>query len=207
MDIHEMEADRGGRVSGVWAPGQGGRLAPPGFEPQPIRQGGYVDRHPTRYFWRPDIAELVRACYRLFGGPQQLHLNSYEEHPPNPDAGNRALWLGLQTESLSLDGWGPEGRGDAMPAGLHDDLFDFLFNYEHGPDVWWAITKGGMWVRARNPLRGFGFWLDSPPGAPDSDPRHDNHPHLTFLSMAEQFILRPSYTIEEGIELAREVGR
>lgn len=34
-------------MSGVWRPGQGGRLAPPGFEPQPIRQGGYVDRHPT----------------------------------------------------------------------------------------------------------------------------------------------------------------
>lgn len=192
-----------------WRPGQGGRLAPPGFDPQPPRRGGYVDRHPTRYFWRADIAELVRACYRLFGGPKRLHISTYEEHPPNPDAGDRGLWLGVLTERLSLDGWGPGGRGDPMPAGLHDELFAFLFNYEHGPDLWWGITKGDMWVRNRRfgEVQPNGVWLPSPPGPADSDPRHDKHPHDTFLGMAEQRILRPGYTIEEGVELAREIGR
>jgi hypothetical protein len=189
----------------AWNPGQGDRLSPPGFEPKPIipNSRSYIERHPTRYFFRPDIAETIRLVYREFGGPAKLHINTYEEHPPNPDAGNRALWLGMNTERISLDVWGPGLRGDPLLLGLHDDVFEFLFYRRPAPDFWWTVTRGDMWVRARNPLRDGGFWLASPPGPADSDPLHIKHLHITFLSLIEQQMLRPGYTVEQGVADAK----
>lgn len=204
VERHRELAVPQGAVRERWAPGQGDSLAPPGFVPQAPRPGGYVQRNPTRYNLRPDIAELVRACYRLFGGPRRLHVCTYLNHPPNHQG--KGVWLGIATAYLSLDGWGPDGRGDPMPDGLHADLWNFLFDYEHGPDLWWGISNGWMWTRER-PLRrdAGGHWSGAPVGAADSDWQHVHHPHKTFHSLAEQRILRPGYTIEEGIANARRI--
>lgn len=180
-----------------WHPGGGDPLPPPGFTPKKRnpRAASYVGRHPTRYFLREDIAELARLVYREFGGPNKLHICTYEEHPPNGNG--HGVWLGIPTERLSLDVWGPEGRGDPLNEDLHAKVWDFLFNRAPAPDIWWAVSRGRMWVRNRSNgvVVGSGTWFGSPAGAPDSDPGHWHHPHLTFLSLAEQRVLRPNYTV------------
>ena len=182
-------------MSNGWHPGQGESLAPPGFEPKAPRPGNYVDQHPTRYDWREDIEELIRLIYRRFGGPDEQEMNTYVNHPPNKNG--RSIWLGFDTQHLSLDVWGPRGRGDALPLERHRNIFNFLFNLD-----------GEMWVRNRdvdlNPRRE-GHIEDAPGGPPDSDPDHEGHIHLTLLAMEDQLVLRPNYTIRKGVERLRRM--
>jgi hypothetical protein len=195
-------------MSNGWHPGQGESLAPPGFEPKPPMPGNYVDQHPTRYDWREDIEELIRLIYRRFGGPDEQEMNTYVNHPPNPDENGRSIWLGFDTQRLSLDVWGPSGRGDALPLERHRNIYNFLFNLDGAPDWWWAISRGDMWVRNRdvnlNP-QWEGHIEDAPDGPPDSDPDHVSHIHLTLLHMEDQLILRPNYTIRKGVERLRRM--
>lgn len=195
-------------MSNEWHPGQGGPLAPPGFQPKSPRPGDYVDEHPTRYDWRDDIEELIRLIYRRFGGPDEQQMNTYINHPPNPNANGRSIFLGFDTQSLSLDVWGPGGRADPLPPERHRNIFNFLFNLAGAPDWWWAISRGDMWVRNRdvnlNP-QWEGRFEDAPGGPPDSDPDHVNHLHLTLLHMEDQLILRPNYTIGKGVERLRRM--
>jgi hypothetical protein len=195
-------------MSNGWNPGQGDSLTPPGFEPKAPRPGNYVDQHPTRYDWREDIEELIRLIYRRFGGPDQQEMNTYVNHPPNPDKNGRSIWLGFDTQSLSLDVWGPTGRGEALPLERHRDIYKFLFNLDGAPDWWWATSRGEMWVRNRdvnlNP-RWEGHIEDAPGGPPDSDPDHERHIHLTLLHLEDQLILRPNYTIRKGVERLRRM--
>jgi len=160
-------------MSNGWHPGQGESLAPPGFEPKDPRPGDYVDQHPTRYDWREDIEELIRLIYRQFAGPDEQEMNTYVNHPPNENG--RSIWLGFDTQRLSLDVWGPSGRGDPLPLERHRDIYRFLFNLDGAPDWWWAISLGAMWQRNRdvnlNP-QWEGHIKDPPGGPPDSDPDH-----------------------------------
>ena len=195
-------------MSNGWHPGQGESLAPPGFEPKAPRPGNYVDQHPTRYDWREDIEELIRLIYRRFGGPDEQEMNTYVNHPPNPKENGRSIWLGFDTQHLSLDVWGPRGRGDALPLERHRDIYRFLFNLDGAPDWWWAISRGDMWQRNRdvnlNP-QWEGHIRDPDPGPPDSDPDHERHIHLTLLAMEDQLVLRPNYTIRKGVERLRRM--
>ena len=197
-------------MSNGWNPGQGGPLAPPGFEPKDPGTGDYVDQHPTRYNWgdREDIEELIRLIYRRFGGPEEQQMNTYVKHPPNDEENGLSIWFGFQTQRLSLDVWGPGGRGDPLPPEQHRKIYKFLFNLNGAPDWWWAISRGDMWVRNRdvdfNPLWE-GVTDDAPEGPPDSDPDHENHIHLTLLPMEDQRVLRPHYTIRKGVHRLRRM--
>lgn len=180
-----------------WEPGKGDSLSPPGFKEKDRRPyaSSYMDRFPTRYFFRRDIRELVRLTYREFGS-QKIHICTYEEHPPN--VYGHGVWLGIPTERLSLDVWGPDGRGDPLPRELHEDVWNFLFYRRQAPDIWWAISRGDMWVRERSSngtVLDNGVWVPSPSGAADSDPEHIWHPHITYLALREQRVLRPGYSI------------
>jgi hypothetical protein len=195
-------------MSNGFHPGQGGPLAPPGFEPKDPGPGNYVDEHPTRYGWREDIEELVRLIYRRFGGPDEQEMNTYVNHPPNRDENGNSIWLGFQTQDLSLDVWGPRGRGDPLPLERHRDIYKFLFNLDGAPDWWWAISRGEMWVRNRDvnlDPRWEGHIEDAPGGPPESDPDHERHIHLTLLHLEDQLILRPNYTIRKGVERLRRM--
>jgi hypothetical protein len=193
-------------MSNGWHPGHGESLAPPGFEPKDPKPGNYVDRHPTRYGWREDIEELIRLIYRRFGGPDKQEMNTYVNHPPN--ANGRSIWLGFNTQRLSLDVWGPNGRGDSLPPDRHRDIYRFLFNLDGAPDWWWAISRGAMWQRNRDVNlipQWEGHIRDPDPGPPDSDPDHEDHIHLTLLAMEDQLVLRPNYTIRKGVERLRRM--
>ena len=193
-------------MSNGWHPGQGGSLAPPGFAPKDPRPGNYVDQHPTRYDWREDIEGLIRLIYRRFGGPDHQEMNTYVNHPPNENG--QSIWLGFDTQRLSLDVWGPTGRGDELPPERHRDIYRFLFNLDGAPDWWWAISRGEMWQRNRDVNlipQWEGHIRDPDPGPPDSDPDHENHMHLTLLAMEDQRVLRPHYTIGKGVERLRRM--
>jgi hypothetical protein len=194
-------------MSNGFHPGQPGEsLAPPGFEPKAPRPGDYVDQHPTRYKWRADIEELIRLIYRRFGGPDEQEMNTYVNHPPNKNG--ESIFIGFETQHLSLDVWGPRGRGDPLPPERHRDIYRFLFNLEGAPDWWWAISLGEMWQRNRDVNlipQWEGHIKDPEPGPPDSDPDHERHMHLTLLAMEDQHVLRPNYTVGKGVERLRRM--
>ena len=195
-------------MSNGFHPGQGGPLAPPGFERKDPRPDSpdYDARHPTRYGWREDIEELIRLIYRQFGGPDEQEMNTYVNHPPNENG--QSIWLGFDTQRLSLDVWGPRGRGDELPLQRHRDIYRFLFNLDGAPDWWWAISLGVMWQRNRDvnlDPQWEGHIRDPDPGPPDSDPDHEGHMHLTLLAMEDQLVLRPHYTIRKGVERLRKM--
>jgi hypothetical protein len=194
-------------MSNGFHPGQPGEsLAPPGFEPKAPRPGDYVDQHPTRYKWREDIEELIRLIYRRFGGPDEQEMNTYVNHPPNKNG--ESIFIGFETQHLSLDVWGPRGRGDPLPPERHRDIYRFLFNLEGAPDWWWAISLGAMWQRNRDVNlipQWEGHIKDPEPGPPDSDPDHESHMHLTLLAMEDQHVLRPNYTVGKGVERLRRM--
>jgi hypothetical protein len=196
-------------MSNSFHPGQGGPLAPPGFERKDPRPDStdYVARHPTRYGWREDVEELIRLIYRQFGGPDDQQMNTYVNHPPNKFG--RGIWIGFETQNLSLDVWGPGGRGVKLPEEQHRKIYRFLFNLKGAPDWWWAISLGDMWQRNRDPNTLDPQWeghiREPPEGPPDSDPEHNNHMHLTLLAMEDQLVLRPNYTIRKGVERLRRM--
>jgi hypothetical protein len=194
-------------MSNGFHPGQPGEsLAPPGFEPKAPRPGDYVDQHPTRYKWRADIEELIRLIYRRFGGPDEQEMNTYVNHPPNKNG--ESIFIGFETQHLSLDVWGPRGRGDPLPLERHRDIYRFLFNLDGAPDWWWAISLGAMWQRNRDVNlipQWEGHIKDPEPGPPDSDPDHESHMHLTLLAMEDQHVLRPNYTVGKGVERLRRM--
>jgi len=128
-------------------------------------------------------------------------MNTYVNHPPNKNGDS--IWIGFQTQHLSLDVWGPRGRGDPLPPERHRDIYRFLFNLDGAPDWWWAISHGDMWQRNRDVNlipQWEGHVQDPPPGPPDSDPEHEKHIRLTLLAMEDQLVLRPNYTIAKGVE-------
>lgn len=137
-------------------------LAPVGFAPKPPRSSGsYVDMHPTRYYWRSDVASVVRKVYEKFGW-DKIHLNTYVGHPP-----------GYNRDTTSFDVWGPGGRGDPLDPVLGKRIFTFLFDDPNPPDIDWTIYQGRMWSDG-------GGAEPSPAGPPDSDPEHRKHIHETY---------------------------
>jgi hypothetical protein len=148
----------------AWTPGGNDSLVPPGFNPRaPIRNSpNYVDRHPTRYRWRKHVKPLIRKLYREMGGPDEIHINTYLDHPE-----------GFHRTLTSFDVWGPRGRGFAIGFEKGERVRKIVFNDPGLPIIEWAI-----WQRQR-----FGIENDYKP-RPFGDDKftfHDDHLHFTFL--------------------------
>lgn len=146
----------------IWRPGMGDPLKPPGFKPrEPVPDSPiYQQRHPTRYVWREDVEELIRKLYRKFGGPDQIHINTYVCHPE-----------GWCRDTTSFDVWGPEGRNDPIGRDLGQRVMDLVFEDPNPPWIDWCIWRRRMWTRAK------GIWE---PFGTDPFSFHDDHPHFTF---------------------------
>lgn len=130
----------------------------PGWTPwrRPMRYGTYIQKYPTHFHWRPKTRRVCRILVRRFN----VSVNSYYRHPPPT-----RRW-----ERVSLDVWGRRGRGYYLPPKVGRRVWSYL--WRHG-NRWQSGIYRGRWYR---PHRG---WSGSPPGPPDSDPRHDAHIHLT----------------------------
>jgi hypothetical protein len=148
----------------AWTPGGNDSLVPPGFNPRaPIPHSpNYVDRHPTRYRWRKYVKPLIRKLYREMGGPDEIHINTYLDHP---EGWHRTL--------TSFDVWGPGGRGFRIGFEKGERVRKIVFNDPGLPIIEWAI-----WQRQR-----FGIENDYKPRhfGKNAFTYHDDHLHFTFL--------------------------
>jgi predicted chitinase len=126
--------------------------------------GTYVATHPTHYKFRDDVRKLALKYMNLPRFKGKVWINTYRDHPP-----------GFNLDSLSFDVWDWRGRGNTLNQQLGRDLFEVILDDPSAPRINWAIYNGRMWtVRAG--------WMGSPPGPPDSDPRHVSHIHVTFVT-------------------------
>jgi hypothetical protein len=140
----------------------------------------YTIAHPTNYVWRdPDVEAFTRHLVNIPRFKGKIWINTYYKHPP--------VYEG-ETDIVSFDVWGAGGRGDPLPVDIGQEVWNYIFNYVDPPDIWWGIYRGRMWVR--DPITFRTWWEGSPPGPPDSDPRHDWHIHITVLQWLAQMRLR-----------------
>ena len=148
----------------AWTPGGHDSLVPPGFNPKdPIPNSSlYVLRHPTRYMWRKHVTPLIRKVYRRMGGPNEIHINTYLDHPE-----------GLHRTLTSFDVWGPGGRGDPIGFAKGERVREIVFNDKGLPIIEWAIWQRKIRRRADDyKPHTFGN---------DKFTFHDDHLHFTFL--------------------------
>lgn len=138
-------------------------LVPADFAPLAPRPGNYQDRHPTRYQWREDAAEVIRRLYQTFGSA--IHVNTYVQHPGDENG----RWA---RDTAAFDVWGEGGRNDFLPPALGDEVYDFLFTDPNPPDIDWIIYKREIWTRATWSSRPWGF---------DQFTFHDDHIHVTYI--------------------------
>lgn len=131
----------------------------PGPAPKP-NSPRYVERHPTRYFWTPGVAALLKDLVKRF---PNITVNTYVGHPPG--------WE--QYERVSFDVWGPKGRGDWLDPDVGKKVWAYLFNLEGKPYWEWGIYRGEMWTRSTG-------WEPAPSGPADSDPGHYGHIHVSL---------------------------
>lgn len=123
----------------------------------PRRYGSYVDVHPSRYNWTPRVRRKCRQIVRRF----PVSVNSYVRHPPPTHRWTR----------VSFDVWHRRGRGYYLPPKVGRRVWRYM--WVTGPRWNWGYYRGVGWRR----LSG---WGRTPPGPPDSDPRHDAHCHWTL---------------------------
>jgi hypothetical protein len=131
----------------------------------------YQERHPTRYFWRPNVEEWARWLVNHFN----VWCNTYYEHPEgygfneastDPDG---TVWY---NENTSMDVWGPQGRNDPLGLTVGQQIFDILFNYQDPPNINWIIWQAtiyGAW----------NGWAGEPFGS-DNFTWHMDHIHVTY---------------------------
>jgi hypothetical protein len=148
----------------AWTPGGNDSLAPPGFRPKaPIRNSrNFVERHPTRYRWRTHVKPLIRKLYREMGGPDEIHINTYLDHPE-----------GLHRTLTSFDVWGPGGRGVPIGKAKGQRVFKIAFDDPGLPIIEWAIWQREIFSREND-------YKPRPFGNNEFD-FHDDHVHFTFL--------------------------
>jgi predicted chitinase len=125
---------------------------------------GYVQAHPTNYVWRADLEKLTARLVNMPEFYKEIWINTYFRHPP-----------GWNRDMTSFDVWGFGGRGDPLPPAIGRQVFDVIFNDPDPPEIWWTIYQGRIWKRAT------GAWQPFSEGPPDSDPRHEDHIHVTYL--------------------------
>lgn len=133
----------------------------PGYVPwrEPKASGNYTEKHPTHYDWRADAKAVAREIVEKF----DVSVNTYFKHPPD---------YGRKFEFVSLDVWGPKGRGDPLDPAEGQRVWNYLWN-RRGIGWSWGIYKGRSWGRIKG-------WDKAPSGPPDSDPGHYRHLHITY---------------------------
>jgi hypothetical protein len=150
----------------AWTPGGNDSLVPPGFNAKaPQRTGSFVERHPTRYRWSRHVKPMIRKLYREMGGPDEIHINTYVDHPQN-----------FSRTLTSFDVWGPGGRGDRIGKAKGDRVRRLVFQFHNDPGM--PTIEWAIWQRQR-----FGIENDYKPRDFGDTPFefHEDHVHCTFL--------------------------
>lgn len=138
----------------------------PDAQDDPV-DGGYQDRHPTRYNWRPDVEEWARYLVQNYN----VWCNTYYEHPEGWGFQDRGD--GWYTQNTSIDVWGPGGRNDPIDMSLGDEIFKLLFNYEGAPNIDWIIWRRYIYMASNN-------WQGEYFGDGSIFTNHEDHIHVTY---------------------------
>ena len=149
----------------AWTPGGNDSLAPPGFRPKAPSKGNFVQRHPTRYRWSRHVKPLIRKLYREMGGPDEIHINTYVNHPE-----------GFHRTLTSFDVWGPGGRGDPIGFAKGERVRKLVFRLNNDPGlptIEWAIWQRKIRRRSQN--------YEPRPFGDEPFEFHEDHLHFTFL--------------------------
>jgi predicted chitinase len=144
-------------------------LVPPGHRAMPPKPASarYDERHPTRYRWREDIADLIREIYRRFG-PDKIHINTYHEHPGREIAPNA-----FGRDTTSFDVWDAGGRDHDLDPKLGSEITRWLYNKAGDPQIDWIIWDAKWWDNS--------FLVDDwRPFGDDKFSRHEDHIHVTY---------------------------
>lgn len=80
---------------------------------------------PTSWAVREDVRAVANHVASRFG----CTWNTYLDHPP-----------GLHLDSVSVDFWGPGGRGDKLPADARRRIARYLRNRTAAPNWRWIIN-------------------------------------------------------------------
>jgi hypothetical protein len=108
------------------------------------------------------VKPMIHKLYREMGGPSQIHVNTYLDHPE-----------GFHRTLTSLDVWGGDGRNDPIGHAKGQRAFNLIWNDPGLPLIDWII-----WER-RIRIRSEGF-APKPFGSTEFE-FHDDHVHVTFL--------------------------
>jgi predicted chitinase len=139
-------------------------LVPPSHRDVPPNpaSGSYVERHPSRYRWRDDIADLIRELYRRFG-PDKIHINTYHDHPED-----------FGRDLTSFDVWGVRGRGHAIDSELGAEITRWLYRKAGAPHIDWIIWWAQWWDNS--------FPVDDwRPFGENPFTWHKDHVHVTYV--------------------------
>lgn len=110
----------------------------------------------TRYHWTPEVREIVQLIHRRFSAAR---CNTYTCHP----------WCGWGR--LSVDVWGPGGRGHAIAPELSQEIRTFLMNLPGKPLIRHTILEHQLWTR----WGGYSYWRR------DDHSGGLRHLHVTYL--------------------------
>jgi hypothetical protein len=109
----------------------------------------------TRFRWRADVRRVVRAVEANF---PTVRANTYVGHP----------WPGWGR--VSVDFWGPGGRGDPIPLHTGHRVRAFIFHRPGLPMIRHTIYLHQLWTS----FGGYSFW-----GADDHSDEL-RHVHVTY---------------------------
>jgi hypothetical protein len=146
-------------------------LGPP-KEPRPrvVPGGTWIQRHPTRYGWDPDVRDLVDRLFREF---TDIGINTYAGHPEFDESRSWGDILGYNTQRRSLDVWHAAGRGVPIWPEKGTHIVNYVFNDPRPPWISWVIWQGMIWSRNQG-----GVWV---PYDDDGTGLHFDHPHFTMM--------------------------
>jgi len=109
----------------------------------------------TRYRWRADVRRIVHQALAAF---PHVTANTYVCHP----------WCGWGR--VSIDYWGPGGRGDALRPGLAEQLRRFHFSLAAPPIMRHCIAEHDLWTS----WGGYSYWR------PNDHSGNLRHFHVTY---------------------------
>jgi hypothetical protein len=109
----------------------------------------------THYRWRADVARTVQQVHRRFS---PISANTYVAHP----------WPGWS--HVSVDYWGPGGRGDPIREDIGREIREFLFDLPGAPMIRHTIFQHQLWTS----YGGVSYWR------PDDHSGALRHLHVTY---------------------------
>ena len=161
---------------------------PEAWDPPYPYSPNYVDRHPTRYVWRPDVESWARYLVdTYYTRESSVWCNTYHEHPGSGIIGWDGLELpgrGFEVASYAEDGspwyimntsidvWDYQGRGWDIDETIGWEIFWLLRNDQGLPNIRWIIWQGyqyGAWNNWQGEPFGFDWFT-----------WHYDHIHVTY---------------------------